>query len=294
MAPALPRWHLRFVVLLAALVARAGSNGGLAGNAVPAAPMRHVGKSGDGCVGGGRDASSARRHRLAAQGCAISGQHRPFLAAPTPADRARWRLRGGSGSDDALDQAAENTHDGESIVGDVLGEDESCEAVAARCSGNQEPNEGPASSASEASVEVLSSAVDEEGNRVWGVRKAALEATCVRGSGREAWAGKYWANELQRRCEIEPLPTSKERAKGIQPKSILWGDDCAEARMDPPPGYFRPYGDAIPLNDTFIGSYMDDSPALLRDVCCGAGDTALVCQMRLSHVCVLCDTKSCC
>ena len=170
----------------------------------------------------------------------------------------------------ALARPAEHDIDGADIRGDVWGEGESEETLGVHAGRIDDTG-----SASEPSFpEAMSSGVDEDGNRVWGARKATLQQLQQIGSGREAWNGKYWANIEQKRCEIPPPRSRKEKAAGIRPKSILWGDDCPEATMDPPSGYFRPYGDAIPLNDTWIGEFPDGSPALLRDICCGSGDTA--------------------
>jgi len=166
------------------------------------------------------------------------------------------------------------------IPGDVPGEGES----AADGGGGAGPFEPPSSSVSEVSaLETMSSGVNDEGHRVWGMRKITIDQMEKLGSGREVWKGLYWANTEQKRCELTPLATETERAAGIRPRSLLWEEDCAEATMDAPPGYFRPYGDAIPLNDTWIGGFPDGSPVLLRDVCCGGGDTSLVLGM---HVCI--------
>lgn len=159
------------------------------------------------------------------------------------------------------------------IPGDVAGEGES----AADGGGGAGADEPPSSSVSEVSaLDTMSSGVNDEGHRVWGMRKATIDQMENLGSGREVWKGLYWANTEQKRCELTPLATEAERAAGIRPRSLLWEEDCAEATMEAPPGYFRPYGDAIPLNDTWIGGFPDGSPVLLRDVCCGGGDTSLV------------------
>jgi len=161
------------------------------------------------------------------------------------------------------------------IPGDVPGEGES-----AADGGGAGANEPPSSSASEVSaIDTMSSGVNDEGHRVWGARKVTIDQMEKLGSGREVWKGLYWANTEQKRCELTPLATDADRAAGIRPRSLLWEEDCAEATMDAPPGYFRPYGDAIPLNDTWIGGFPDGSPVLLRDVCCGGGDTSLVLGM---------------
>ena len=157
------------------------------------------------------------------------------------------------------------------IIGDVLGEGESDDAVESGAHllnpGGDESSEAgkqKSESASEVSAPGMSSGVDDEGRRIWGVRKASVQAMQNIGSGREVWKGKYWANIDQKRCEIHPLQTRKETAEGIIPKSILWGEDCPEATMEPPSGYFRPYGDAIPLNDTSVPrpppSHLPESP----------------------------------
>jgi len=179
------------------------------------------------------------------------------------------RLRGGSA--DTWTEPTRGIIDDADIVGDVLGESEEALTI-------EHSHEGSdASTASEASVSAVSSGIDPEGgHRVWGQRKMSVQEMQERGSRREVWKGAYWANLIQKQCEMRPTRSKKEKAEGITPKSILWGDECAEALMDTPPGYFRPYGDAIPINDTYIGSYPDGTPALLRDVCCGSGDTTLL------------------
>ena len=199
--------------------------------------------------------------------------------------RTRLALRGGAAA--AVAAAAD-------FPGDVSSAE--CESVndsgaGGAQSGGAGPDEPrPSSSASEASaLDTMSSGVDEAGHRVWGERKATIDEMQNLGSGREVWKGLYWANIEQKRCELSPLATQAERAAGLRPRGILWGEDCAEATMDAPPGYFRPYGDAIPLNDTWIGGLPDGSPVLLRDVCCGGGDTSLV----LENCCEHSDSREC-
>eukprot|EP00960_Hanusia_phi_P045347 757175-Hanusia_phi.AAC.11 len=45
----------------------------------------------------------------------------------------------------------------------------------------------------------------------------------------------------------------------------VWGEDCPEATIDPPPGYVRPWGDCED-NETFIGCYDDGTPAHYGEV----------------------------
>ncbi|EKX51738.1 hypothetical protein GUITHDRAFT_134104 [Guillardia theta CCMP2712] len=45
----------------------------------------------------------------------------------------------------------------------------------------------------------------------------------------------------------------------------VWGEDCPEATMDPPPGHIRTWGDCE-NNETFVGCYDDGTPALYGEV----------------------------
>ena len=239
-------------------------------------------------VGSGRSGGEHRAKGGARRPKAPPRRHWYLGAVRAHAITLMLPLRGGSepGCNDEL------------FVGDVRSE---CESSGFSARGDSPPGSGTVekgatapglsgdSETSEASFVGLSSGVDSADQRVWGQRKASAAELCSIGSGREVWEGKYWANLEQKKCEILPSCTQAESAAGVRPKSILWGEDCPEASMDPPDGFYRPYGNAIPLNDTWIGEFPDGSPALLRDVCCGAGDTALQLENCYEHS----DSREC-
>ena len=166
------------------------------------------------------------------------------------------------------------------MIGDVPGEDESDEAPTALGHGTS----GDSVAGSDAPR-----AGENDGVQTARLQKAPLSEMGSIGHDRHPWNGRYWASLEQKRCEVLPSVEKQHKPDGVRPKSILWGEDCAEATMDAPPGYFRPYGDAIPLNDTWIGEWPDGTPALLGDVCCGSGDTRLDLENCYSHS----DSREC-
>lgn len=224
---------------------------------------------------------------ISRSGAATPSPSSSILLADMPQPRSQWvagpvlcaicRLRGGSrDATTGSHLKAGPSIDEADIVGDIPGEDESDETLRIPCASDTSHDAAPA-------VE------DEESSQTDRIRKTPFREMEGIGVDRQVWKGRYWANLEQKRCEVLPTVKNKYLAAEVRPRSILWGEDCAEATMDAPPGYFRPYGDAIPLNDTWIGEWPDGTPALLGDVCCGSGDTALDLENCYSHS----DSREC-